>query len=100
MSRTIRSFADARKVDIANERLPQFEQQSGIFPAPSMRLSGRGGDIDESVETLIRRTIREEIDEENADEDGLVDRVAERLSHGRTLAPGRPSALKRHGTTG
>ena len=99
MSRAIRSFADARKVDIANERLPQFEQQSAIFPAPSMRLNGRT-ELDESVETLIRRTIRAELSGGNANEDELVSKVADKLAQGRTLGPGTAAPLKRHGTTG
>ena len=100
VARSIRSFADARAVDMANERLPQFEPTSapGMFPAPSMKIGGRV-DIDENVETLIRKTLRDER-QEGETEDDLVERVAERLAKGRSLAPGqRPSALKRHGTS-
>ncbi|KAH6904161.1 serine/threonine-protein phosphatase 2B catalytic subunit [Coprinopsis sp. MPI-PUGE-AT-0042] len=100
VARSIRSFADARAVDMANERLPQFEPTStpGIFPSPSMRIGGRV-DLDENVETLIRNALRDER-QDGVNEDDLVERVAERLAKGRSLAPGpRPSALKRHGTT-
>jgi serine/threonine-protein phosphatase 2B catalytic subunit len=99
VARSIRSFADARKVDMANERLPQFEPTSmpGIFPSPSMRIGGRA-DLDENVESLIRKTLREE-SQEGVNEDDLVERVAERLAKGRSLTAPRPSALKRHGTT-
>ncbi|KAF5340239.1 hypothetical protein D9611_007793 [Ephemerocybe angulata] len=98
ISKGIHSFEEARKSDIANERLPEFEPRSAIFPAPSMRLSGREVDVG-SMDTLIRRTLQEEKEGED-DEDMLVEKVAERLAMGRTLGAGsRPSTLKRHGTT-
>jgi len=62
-----------------------------------MKLSGREVDTG-SMENLIRRTLSEERDG-TGDDDELVERVAERLAHGRTLGTGpRPAALKRFGT--
>ncbi|KAJ2929555.1 hypothetical protein H1R20_g7539, partial [Candolleomyces eurysporus] len=88
-----------RKSDIANERLPEFERRPDMFPAPSMRLGGRDVDAGSS-DTLIRRTLAEEREGEDDNEDALVEKVAERLAKGRTLGVGsRPAALKRYGTT-
>ncbi|RXW22783.1 hypothetical protein EST38_g3094 [Candolleomyces aberdarensis] len=99
ISKSIHSFEEARKSDIANERLPEFERRSDMFPAPSMRLGGRDVDAG-SLDTLIRRTLAEEREAEGDDDDALVEKVAERLAKGRTLGVGsRPAALKRYGTT-
>ncbi|KAJ2929566.1 hypothetical protein H1R20_g7537, partial [Candolleomyces eurysporus] len=99
ISKSIHSFEEARKSDIANERLPEFERRPDMFPAPSMRLGGRDVDAG-SLDTLIRRTLAEEREGEDDNEDALVEKVAERLAKGRTLGVGsRPAALKRYGTT-
>lgn len=98
----IHNFEQARKSDIANERLPEFDPRASttIFPAPSMRLGGR--DIDQGgLDKLIRRTLREGSSTVD-DEDSIVKKVAEKVTEEVTgqLVPGtRPSALKRHGTT-
>ncbi|TFK21382.1 serine/threonine-protein phosphatase 2B catalytic subunit [Coprinopsis marcescibilis] len=104
LSKNIRSFADARKIDIANERLPEFSPEgqgthSDIFPAPSMRIAGREG---AASKDLIMQTLREELDGTAPNMDDLVERVAERLSGkggNAASSASRPAALKRHGTT-
>jgi len=86
--RNIHSFDDARRFDIANERLPEFDPAAspGIFPSPSTR--PRMG-----MEALIRQTL----EDDNVDEGGLVDRIAEQIA--RERAPqGRPRPLKRYET--
>ena len=45
------------------------------------------------MEDLIKRTL-----EEDADDGGVVEKLAEKIARGRSAAS-RPSALKRHGTT-
>ncbi|TFK34693.1 Metallo-dependent phosphatase-like protein [Crucibulum laeve] len=95
IGRSIRSFADARRSDLLNERLPDFDpHRPTIFPVPSMRMSGRQGSADSEsmdMEYLIKQTLQEE-------DGGVVERLAERIARGRPLT-GRPSALKRHETT-
>ncbi|KIJ15828.1 hypothetical protein PAXINDRAFT_11408 [Paxillus involutus ATCC 200175] len=96
MRHYIRSFADARRSDIANERLPMFqpadENDFPVIPAPSMRRRG-SGDVDGmSMEELIRRALDE-------DEEGdMVERLADRIARGRNPT-GRPMPLKRYETT-
>ncbi|KAF9476233.1 Metallo-dependent phosphatase [Pholiota conissans] len=94
LNRTIRSFADARRSDIANERLPEFDlQRPTIFPVPSMRNTSRRSTADGlDMEDLIKRTLEEE-----DDEGGFVEKVADRIARGRNMAT-RPGGLKRHGT--
>ena len=80
--------AVSRRFDIANERLPEFDPAAspGIFPAPSTR--PRMG-----MEALIRQTL----EDDNVDEGGVVDRIAEQIA--RERAPqGRPRPLKRFET--
>ncbi|KIK81582.1 hypothetical protein PAXRUDRAFT_832749 [Paxillus rubicundulus Ve08.2h10] len=96
MRHYIHSFADARRSDIANERLPMFqpadENDFPVIPAPSMRRRG-SGDVDGiSTEELIRRALEE-------DEEGdMVKRLADRIARGRNPT-GRPMPLKRYETT-
>lgn len=94
--RSIRTFADARRSDMMNERIPTFEPPvPGAFPVPSMRYPGRRGSAEGeglNMEALIRRTL-----EENDDAEGAVERLAERLAKGRRVT-GRPMPLKRHET--
>jgi serine/threonine-protein phosphatase 2B catalytic subunit len=45
------------------------------------------------MEDLIKRTL-----EEDADDGGVVERLAEKIARGRSAAS-RPTGLKRHGTT-
>jgi len=45
------------------------------------------------MEDLIKRTL-----EEDADDGGVVERLAEKIARGRSTVS-RPSGLKRHGTT-
>ncbi|KAF9043876.1 Metallo-dependent phosphatase [Hymenopellis radicata] len=100
INRSIRSFDDARKSDMMNERLPTFHDPGppspgAVFPPPSMRLSSRRGSADGdslNMEYLIRKTL----EEENGDE--LIEALAEKVAHSRRIT-GRPSALKRHDTT-
>ncbi|KAH9042647.1 Metallo-dependent phosphatase [Lactarius pseudohatsudake] len=134
--RYIHSFDDARRLDIANERLPEYDYAPTSFPfvpVPSMRQplatqmqrawgsgsttptgEGDGGTPEPSPgagsdvpgawptpvprEELIKRRLEE--DEEGG---GFVERMAERLAHGRRASPSpsatdRPHALKRHET--
>ncbi|KAJ8488250.1 hypothetical protein ONZ45_g14019 [Pleurotus djamor] len=62
--RQIHSFDDARRSDIANERLPKMDQSSPtspIFPPPSMRRGSQEEGID--MEMLIRKTLQEDADD-------------------------------------
>ncbi|KAF8066941.1 Metallo-dependent phosphatase-like protein [Lyophyllum atratum] len=89
--RSIRSFDDARRVDMLNERLPEFNVDAAptMFPVPSMRRGSADSD-GMTMEYLIKKTLEEE------EEGGVVERLAERIARGRS--PARPSALRRHGT--
>jgi len=127
--RYIHSFDDARRLDMANERLPEYYTPTSFphVPVPSMRQPlaahiwgsgsttptgegdgtpepspGPSGDVPGAwpnpipMEEQIKRRLDEE--EENG---GFVERMAERLAHGRrasTSSPDRPRALKRHET--
>ncbi|KAH7922000.1 Metallo-dependent phosphatase [Leucogyrophana mollusca] len=97
MRHYIRNFADARRSDLLNERLPTFHAESSdndfpVIPAPSMRRRGSGELDGMSMEELIRRTLT---DEES--ESGVVERLAERIARGRKVT-GRPMPLKRFET--
>jgi serine/threonine-protein phosphatase 2B catalytic subunit len=52
----------------------------------------RRGSSDSGMELLIKKTLEEE-----GDEGGVVERIAEKIARGRRIAE-RPSALRRHGT--
>ncbi|PPQ93132.1 hypothetical protein CVT25_003664 [Psilocybe cyanescens] len=94
INKSIRTFADARRSDIANERLPDFDQQKPtIFPVPSMRNTSRRTSEGLDMEDLIKRTL-----DEDADDGGVVEKLAEKIARGRSVT-GRPGALKRHDTT-
>jgi len=88
---------NSRRSDIANERLPEFDahQRPTIFPVPSMRSPARRSTAEDGMdmEDLIKRTL-----EEDADDGGVVERLAEKIARGRSTVS-RPSGLKRHGTT-
>ena len=88
---------NSRRSDIANERLPEFDahQRPTIFPVPSMRSPARRSTAEDGMdmEDLIKRTL-----EEDADDGGVVERLAEKIARGRSAAS-RPTGLKRHGTT-
>ncbi|TRM56652.1 Metallo-dependent phosphatase-like protein [Schizophyllum amplum] len=94
LARAIRSFDDARRSDLINERLPEYDPSPTIFPA-SMRLPGRRGSGDEGInmEFLIKKTLEEE-----SQDSGVVERLAEKIARGRKVT-GRPRPLKRHETT-
>ena len=100
LRRYIRSFDDARKVDLADERLPLFDYTAAnakpLVPAPSMRIPALGVGGPEgpvSMEEAIKRML----DEQN-DEGSTVEMLAERLAMGRQAA-GRPKGFKRFETT-
>ncbi|KAK1231000.1 hypothetical protein PQX77_005887 [Marasmius sp. AFHP31] len=104
IGRNIHNFDEARRVDLMNERLPDFTPaQDGagptMFPPPSMRMSRLAGGVDGNgqegltMEYLIRRTL-----EENTSEDGVVEKLADRIARGRKVT-GRPMPLKRFETT-
>ncbi|KIK64033.1 hypothetical protein GYMLUDRAFT_984730 [Collybiopsis luxurians FD-317 M1] len=109
IGRNIRSFDDARRSDLMNERLPVFDpapalpdgSPTAMFPPPSMRsasrrASGMGEGL--NMEMLIKKTLEEEGEENNMIEQGIVERLADRIARGRRIT-GRPQALKRHETT-
>ncbi|KAF9653553.1 Metallo-dependent phosphatase [Thelephora ganbajun] len=84
----IRSFDEARRSDMSNERLPNFDLVNSKDPlttAPSMR--------QEKTEDLIKKALEE--DEEG---DSVVERLADRITRGRK-PQGRPRGLKRFETT-
>jgi len=85
----VRSFDEARRSDVGNERLPKFNPTNStsevLVTAPSMRQENR--------EELIKRAL-----EEDEDGDGVVERLADRIARGRK-PQGRPRALKRYETT-
>jgi len=86
----IRNFDEARQSDIANERLPEFNYDSGqVVAVPSMRTRLPG---DNNMEDLIKKALEEE-----EDEAGTVERLADRIARGRK-PQGRPRALKRFET--
>ncbi|EPQ51453.1 Metallo-dependent phosphatase [Gloeophyllum trabeum ATCC 11539] len=91
--RYIRTFDDARRSDLVNERLPEFSPPPSHFPlvpAPSMRLQKAGSPG--NMEVLIKRVLEET-------EDGdVVEHIADRIAQGRRVT-GRPRALKRFETT-
>ncbi|KAF8634050.1 hypothetical protein AX17_004314 [Amanita inopinata Kibby_2008] len=103
ISRSVRSFDVARRMDMQNERLPQFNPEGfshTMFPAPSMsmRFAQQNGVSTEqqgafNMESLIKKTL-----EEDDDSSDVVERIAERIAQGRSLT-GRPAALKRYDTT-
>ncbi|KAI5122876.1 hypothetical protein M0805_003328 [Coniferiporia weirii] len=101
MRRAIRSFDDARRSDMTNERLPQFhleEEAHRSFPilqAPSTRARSPSGSMDDAdLEARLRRTL---VDDQE-DEEGLKLRdLADRIAHIRRPLS-RPEALKRYGT--
>jgi len=99
MRRYIRSFDDARRSDIANERLPHYAPALNPFvPVPSMRLAGmahndEGHEEQVSMEAMIRRAL----EEEGVSDGGVVERLAERIARGRR-PNGRPRGLKRFET--
>jgi serine/threonine-protein phosphatase 2B catalytic subunit len=79
-----------RRLDIQNERLPEFNPDIAptMFSGPSMRR----GSTDSGMELLIKKTLEEE-----GEEGGVVERIAEKIARGRRITE-RPAALKRHGT--
>jgi len=82
----IRSFDDARRSDMGNERLPVFNPAGdSLVTAPSMR--------QENMEELIKKAL-----EENGDGNSIVDHLADKIARSRK-PQGRPRALKRFETT-
>lgn len=109
VGRDIGSFADAKRSDKLNERLPTYNpnESSAVFPVPSMRRaswdtihpadptpkpgssnSAHGG---ANIEELIRGVMEED------DEQGVVERLAEQIARGRAPT-GRHRPLKRFDT--
>jgi serine/threonine-protein phosphatase 2B catalytic subunit len=78
-------------LDLANERLPDFENRPTIFPVPSMRATSRRDSDGMDMEYLIKRTLDEE-----GDEGDVVEKLAEKIARGRSITA-KPS-LKRHDT--
>jgi len=85
----VRSFDEARRSDINNERLPKYISANSTkdphVTAPSMR--------QENMEEVIKKAL-----EEDVDGNGVVERLADRIARGRK-PQGRPRALKRFETT-
>ncbi|KAG6889554.1 hypothetical protein C0995_016681 [Termitomyces sp. Mi166 len=95
MGRSIRTFDDARRIDIQNERLPEFTAPSPtttMFPVSSMRRSSVDAE-GMTMEYMIKKTL----EAEEVDEGGVVEMIADRIARGRVMAR-PPSGLKRHGT--
>ncbi|KAG6856514.1 hypothetical protein H0H87_003602 [Tephrocybe sp. NHM501043] len=95
MGRQVRNFDDARRLDIQNERLPEFNAPSPTspsFPVPSMR-RGSADSEGMTMEYMIKKTL----EEEDPEEGGVVEMIADRIARGRAMAK-PPTALKRHGT--
>ncbi|EMD36151.1 hypothetical protein CERSUDRAFT_115122 [Gelatoporia subvermispora B] len=102
LQRNIRSFDDARRSDVANERLPQFdynlEPPIPLVTAPSMRLMSPVGEDGEGGEANLQAIIRQTLNEEGLDDRGVVERLADRIARAKK-SPVRPTAaLKRFET--
>ncbi|KAI0916645.1 hypothetical protein AcV5_003073 [Taiwanofungus camphoratus] len=110
MRRYIRNFDDARRSDMANERLPTYAASAlPSVPVPSMRLPGlsmrsqnlngnaSGSEDGEEEQISMEALIRRALEEEGVDDGGLVEKLAERIARGRRPT-GRPRALKRFET--
>jgi serine/threonine-protein phosphatase 2B catalytic subunit len=85
----------SRRSDSLNERLPQFAPEGSptMFPVPSMRVPGRSGEVEGmNMELLIKKTLEEE-----EEDGGIVERLADRIARGRRVT-GRPAPLKRYET--
>lgn len=80
----------SRRSDLMNERLPQAIPNNHSLTPINMRRDSDGG---LNMEVLIKRTL-----EDNGDEGGVVERLAERIARGRNVT-GRPMPLKRFETT-
>ncbi|KAF8634699.1 hypothetical protein AX15_000756 [Amanita polypyramis BW_CC] len=105
IGRSVKSFDTARRMDMQNERLPQFNPDAltMLFPAPSMsnmrfqqqQQNGDGGELQgaSNRESLVKMAL-----EDDNDSRGVVERIAEMIAAERSPA-GRPSALKRFGTS-
>lgn len=95
IGRTIRTFDDARRSDLQNERLPEFNADvpPTMFVGPSMR-RGHGEGEGMTMEYLIKKSLEEDEDVEG----GVVERISDKLAKG-GMPLSRPSALKRHGTS-
>ncbi|KAG6867773.1 hypothetical protein C0993_011258 [Termitomyces sp. T159_Od127] len=95
MGRSIRTFDDARRIDIQNERLPEATTPSPtttMFPASSMRRASVDAE-GMTMEYMIKKTL----EADDCDEGGVVEKIADRIARGRVMAR-PPSGLKRHGT--
>lgn len=98
ITRSIRTFDDARKSDMMNERIPELNMPNppGAFHTPSMRYPSRRNSDDGSesginMEYIIQKTLEE------TGETEVITALADRLTKSRR-ATGRPSVLKRHET--
>ncbi|OCH84076.1 Metallo-dependent phosphatase, partial [Obba rivulosa] len=101
LQRNIRSFDDARRSDIVNERLPQFDYTAEppipLVTAPSMRLVSPIGEDGEEGQASLHALIRQALSEEGVDDHGVVERLADRIARGKRTS--RPTAaLKRFET--
>ncbi|KNZ76531.1 Serine/threonine-protein phosphatase 2B catalytic subunit [Termitomyces sp. J132] len=95
MGQSIRSFDHARRIDLQNERLPEFTVPSPtatMFPVSSMRRASMDAE-GMTMEYMIKKTLEAEGD----DEGGVVEKIADRIARGRRMTS-PPSGLKRHGT--
>jgi len=94
VGRSIRTFDDARRSDLLNERLPEFNTDIAptVFGGPSMRRGTNGETEGLTMESLIKKSLEEE-----EGEGGVVERISEKIAKGRALMS-KPPALKRHGT--
>ncbi|EJD07740.1 Metallo-dependent phosphatase [Fomitiporia mediterranea MF3/22] len=100
--RAIRSFDDARRSDMTNERMPEFHvHDDNAFPnlqAPSTRPRSHSGSMDDAdLEARIRKTLLDNDEGEGDEAERELRELADKLARIRGSTH-RPDALKRHGT--
>jgi len=103
LQRTIRSFDDARRSDLVNERLPaEFDYTAEpplpLVTAPSMRLLAPAGEDGEESQASLQALIRQALSEEGVGDRGVVERLADRIARGKRTAARPTGALKRFET--
>ncbi|KAL5504839.1 hypothetical protein ACEPAH_7502 [Sanghuangporus vaninii] len=104
--RAIRSFDDARRSDMTNERMPEFHVPDGTaFPnlqAPSTRpRSSSGNSMDDNeLEAKFRKTLQDGDDDEVDEAELELRELANKLARirGSRASGSRPDTLKRLGT--
>ncbi|KAI0079208.1 Metallo-dependent phosphatase, partial [Panus rudis PR-1116 ss-1] len=98
LRRYIRSFDDARRSDLANERLPTYTPPSiPLVSAPSMKFpSGSEGDgvpHGQDLNALVKKVL----EEEGMDDDVMANRIAEKIIRANKPSE-RPGRMRRYDT--